>query len=67
MWQALVVCSSCVEETEVLVDDLDDLDQEVCPCGYSYVLLSLAAFEPIHARGGELIELPTGRKLKLAA
>lgn len=58
MWQALVVCSACAEEAEVLVDDLDDLEREVCPCGYSYVVLSVAAFEPVHAEGGELIELP---------
>jgi hypothetical protein len=58
MWQALVVCSGCAEEAEVLVEDLGDLEGEACPCGYSYVVLSIAAFEPVHAEGGELIELP---------
>jgi len=65
MWQAVVVCSSCAEESEVLVDDLDDLEREVCPCGYGYVLLSVEGFEPVHAKRGELIELRPGKKLKL--
>jgi hypothetical protein len=67
MWQALVVCSGCAEEVEAIVDDFDDLDREVCPCGYSFTLLSIASFEPVHARRAELIELPRREKLKLAA
>ncbi|HVY95920.1 MAG TPA: hypothetical protein VHA54_03065 [Solirubrobacterales bacterium] len=67
MLQALVVCSSCGEEAEVVVEELDDVDREVCPCGYSYVVVSVAGFEPVHVRGGEVIELPAGRKLKLVA
>lgn len=67
MLQALVVCSSCGEEAEVVVEDLDEVDREACPCGYSYVLLSVAEFEPVYAKRGELIELPTGKKLKLVA
>lgn len=68
MWQALVVCSSCAEEREVVVDDLEDeLDREVCSCGYSYVVLSIAAFEPARSERAELIELPAQRKLPLAA
>jgi hypothetical protein len=67
MWQATVVCSACAEENEVLVDDLDDVDREVCPCGHSYVVLSVAAFEPVHAEQGELIQLPRRRKLPKAA
>jgi hypothetical protein len=58
MFQALVVCSDCAEEAEVLVEELDDLDREVCACGYSYVVLAVSGFEPVHARGGELLEFP---------
>ena len=53
-----VVCSSCGEETEVTVEDLDAVDREVCECGYSYVVLSVAEFEPVYAKKGELVELP---------
>jgi hypothetical protein len=67
MWQALVICSSCAEEAEVVVEDLDDLEWKVCPCGYSYVVLSHATFEPIFSECAELIKLPAPRKLPLAA
>lgn len=53
-----VVCSSCGEEAEVTVKDLDDVDREVCECGYSYVVLSVAELEPVHAKKGQLVELP---------
>jgi len=53
-----VVCSSCGEEAEVTVKDLGDVDREVCECGYSYVVLSVAEFEPVHAKKGQLVELP---------
>ncbi|HET9198807.1 MAG TPA: hypothetical protein VFN92_11200 [Solirubrobacterales bacterium] len=67
MWQVKVACSGCPEETEVVVADLDDVDREVCPCGYSYVVLSVSAFEPVHAEAGKLIELPRRRRLTRAA
>lgn len=67
MWQALVVCSSCAEEAEVVVEDLDDLERQICPCGYSCVVLTIAAFESIYSEGAELIKLPASRKLPLAA
>lgn len=57
MFQVTVVCSSCAEETEVVVDHLDDVEREVCPCGYSYVVVSVAEFEPVEIKGGQLIEL----------
>lgn len=50
-----------------MVEELDDVDREVCPCGYSYVVLSVGTFEPVHLQGGELIELPRRRKLTRAA
>jgi len=62
-----VVCSACAEESEVVVEDLDDVDREVCPCGYSYVVLSVSAFEPVYAEQGELLQLPRRRRLPKAA
>ena len=67
MFQVLVACSSCPEETEVVVEEIDDVDREACPCGYSYVVLSVAHFEPVHAEGGELIELRRRDDVSLAA
>jgi hypothetical protein len=67
MWQVAVLCSGCAEETEVVVDDLDDVEREVCPCGYSYVALSVASFEPVYAEDGELIELSPRSDQSLAA
>jgi len=61
MWQVLVVCSDCGEESEVLVEDLDALEREVCACGYSYVVLAVADFEPVYAEKGELIAFPARR------
>jgi hypothetical protein len=57
MFQVTVVCSSCAEETEVVAEDLGAVEREVCPCGYSYVVLSVADFEPVHGEGGQLIQL----------
>jgi hypothetical protein len=67
MWQVAVLCSGCAEETEVVVDDLDRVEREVCPCGYSYVVLSVASFEPVYAEDGELVVLAPRGDLPLAA
>jgi hypothetical protein len=67
MWQVTVVCSACAEESEVVVENLDDVDREACPCGYSYVVLSVSAFEPVYAEQGELLQLPRRRRLPKAA
>jgi hypothetical protein len=67
MFQVLVVCSDCAEEAEVLVANLDEVEREVCACGYSYVVLAVAEFEPVHAEAGELIEFPRHRQRSLAA
>lgn len=61
MWQALVVCSDCGEESEILADDLDALEREVCSCGYSVVVLAVSGFEPVYAEEGELIAFPARR------
>lgn len=67
MFQVTVVCSSCAEESEVLVEDLDAVDREVCECGYSFVVLSVAEFEPVEIRGAQVIELRRRDDLDLAA
>ena len=68
MFQVTVVCSSCAEESEVVVENLDDVEREVCECGYSYVVLSVATFEPLYRdEGGELIELRRRDDVSLAA
>jgi hypothetical protein len=68
MFQVTVVCSSCAEETAVVVENLDHVEREVCECGYSYVVVSVAEFEPVEIEGGQLIELrPRPDDLKRAA
>jgi hypothetical protein len=67
MFQVLVACSSCEEETEVVVEALDDVDREVCPCGYNYVVVTVSEFEPVYAETAQVIELPRRRKLPHAA
>jgi hypothetical protein len=68
MFQVLVACSGCEEEAEVVVAELDDVDREACPCGYSYVALTVSEFEPVFAQRAEVIELaPRRRRLSSAA
>jgi hypothetical protein len=67
MWQVSVFCSGCAEESEVVVGTLDDVEREVCECGYSFVVLSVASFEPAYAEDGELVELSPRSDLSLAA
>jgi hypothetical protein len=67
MWQVAVFCSGCGEESEVVVEDLDDVEREVCPCGYSFVALSVASVAPVYAEDGELVELSPRGDLSLAA
>lgn len=67
MWQVSVLCSGCAEESGLVVDALDDVEREACPCGYSFVVLAVASFEPVHAEAGEVIELPRRDDVSLAA
>lgn len=67
MFQVLVACSGCDEESELHVEDLDAVEREACPCGYSYVVLTVSAFEPVYAQRAQVIELPRRRKLSNAA
>jgi hypothetical protein len=62
-----VHCSDCLEENELVAEDLDEVDREVCECGYNYVVLSVAAFSPVYAERGELVRLPPRRRLAQAA
>lgn len=62
-----IVCSSCTEESDVVVETLDDVDREVCECGYSYVVVSVAEFEPVEIAGAEVIELRRRDDRRLAA
>jgi hypothetical protein len=47
MWEVVVVCSSCAGEHEVVVENLEEVEREVCRCGYSVVILSVASLEPL--------------------
>jgi hypothetical protein len=67
MFQVLVACSGCSEESEVFVAELDDVDREACPCGYSYVVLTVSTFEPVYAQRAQIIEMPRRRNLRTAA
>jgi len=49
-----------------VVEDLDRLD-EVCGCGYDYVVLSVATFEPVELEGGEVVVLRRRDDVALAA
>ena len=50
MLLAGIVCSSCEEEREVLIEDLSKLDAEACDCGYEFVLVWVEEAETIYAR-----------------
>jgi hypothetical protein len=57
-----VVCSDpeCIEEREILVEDLDALDATVCDCGHGFVVVAVSE----HDRGdapASVIELPRPR------
>lgn len=67
MWQVSVFCSGCPEDSEVVVPSVDDIEREVCDCGYSFVVLSVASFEPLYAEDGQLVELHPRSDLSLAA
>ena len=47
MWELGVVCSGCAEEYEITVEGLEEVDREVCPCGYSVVLVWVASLEAV--------------------
>jgi hypothetical protein len=49
MWQITVFCSGCADEYEMTVEDLEEVEREACPCGYSVIAISIAGFEPVYA------------------
>jgi hypothetical protein len=67
MWQVTVFCSGCAEESEVVVENLDHVEHEACECGYSFVVVSVASFEPVYAEDGEVVALAPRGDLSLAA
>jgi hypothetical protein len=52
MWMVKVFCSDCAGEADVVVEDLEDVDREACPCGYGFVVLSIASLDPCVRDGG---------------
>jgi len=62
-----IVCSGCAEESELVVENLEDVEREACECGYSFVVLSVAEFEPVEIAGAEVIELRQREHKRLAA
>jgi len=53
MWLVRVFCSDCAEEADVVVEDLGEVEQKACPCGYGFIVLSVATWEPC-VKDGEL-------------
>ena len=47
MWLVKVFCSDCDDEIDVVVEDLDDVEREACPCGYSFVVLSVGSVKDL--------------------
>ena len=45
-WAVKVFCSDCSEEEELVVEEIDEVDEHVCPCGYSYMIVGIATFTP---------------------
>jgi hypothetical protein len=62
MFLVTIVCSDpeCIEEREIAINELDEVDGELCECGHGFVLLSVSELnEPM--RSGSLISLPERR------
>jgi hypothetical protein len=54
-----VMCSDpqCVEEREVLVDELQAVETHVCDCGFGFVVVSVSELAET-PRSGSVISLP---------
>lgn len=50
MWLIQVTCSdpACDGDFEVAVERLEEIEQAVCACEHSVVVLSVSDFEPFH-------------------
>ena len=57
-----IVCSDpgCIEEREVVVEDLAGVDEHLCDCGHGFVVVSVAEADH-EPRAGAVIELPERR------
>ena len=42
-----VACSGCPEETEVLVETIDEVDALFCDCDLGWVVLSVSTAVPV--------------------
>jgi hypothetical protein len=58
-----VICSDpeCAEEREVVVEDLDRIDDQICDCGHGFVVVSVAEAGEA-PRAAAVIELPDRRR-----
>jgi hypothetical protein len=63
MFQVELVCSDprCAAEVTLLVDELAEVEAVACECGHGLVSVRIEGFEPVHAAGGEVIELRVER------
>jgi hypothetical protein len=54
-----VMCSDphCVEEREIVVDDLQAVETHVCDCGYGFAVVSVSELAET-PRSGSLVSLP---------
>jgi hypothetical protein len=61
MLLARIVCSDprCTEELEVTIEEVDQVDDYLCDCGFGFVLMDVAE---LREAGGTLVALPTRRR-----
>jgi hypothetical protein len=55
VFEVTIICSDCGEDSREVVERVDDVDRAACPCGYSYVARSVAAYEPIYSTSRSLL------------
>lgn len=55
MFEVTVICSDCGEDSRQIVERIDDVDRAVCPCGYSYIVRSVAVYESIYSESRSLL------------
>jgi hypothetical protein len=62
MFLVTIVCSDpeCTEEREIAVDELDEVEGELCECGHGFVVVSVSELNEL-ARSGSLVSLPDRR------
>ena len=63
MFLVQIVCSDpeCAEELEIVVEDLAEIEEVACDCGYGFVAITVSEVaDP--ARSGSVIPLPEQRR-----